>query len=150
MTEQDLLATAKAQIEAFNDADWDLWRTLVAPNCVNVEVGTQRKLVGHDENIESMKGWKSAFPDVKGTVKNAYVSGDTVVLELTWSGTHNGPLHGPGGIIPASGRHQSTDAVFISDHQDGVIVHSRHYFDMMTLLKQIGAMPGEETESAGA
>ena len=150
MTEQDLLAQAKAQIEAFNDADWDHWRTLVAPNCVTEEVGTQRRLVGHDENIESMKGWRTAFPDAKGTVNRALVSGDTVVLELTWRGTHDGPLHGPGGVIPATGRSQSTDAVFITDHTDGKIIRGRHYFDMMTLLEQIGAMPGEATESAGA
>ena len=150
MTEQDLLSIAKNQIEAFNDADWDLWRTMVAPNCVVEEVGTQRKLVGHDENIASMKGWRTAFPDVKGTVKNALLSGDTVVLELTWSGTHDGSLEGPGGIIPATGRHQNTDAAFIAKFSDGLIVHVRHYFDMMTLLAQIGAIPGETAETAGA
>ena len=150
MTEQEILSAAKAQIAAFNDADWDLWRTLVAPNCVTQEIGTQRRIVGHDENIESMQGWRSAFPDVKGTVQNAYASGDTVVLEITWTGTHDGPLQGPDVVIPASGRYQETDAVFIAEFADGLIVNARHYFDMMTLLKQIGAMPGESAESAGA
>jgi hypothetical protein len=27
--------------------------------------------------------------DSKGTVTNAYASGDTVTLEITWQGTHN-------------------------------------------------------------
>ncbi len=37
-----------------------------------------------------------------------------------------------------------------TDHSDGMIVQARHYFDMMTLLAQIGAIPGETAESAGA
>ena len=40
------------------------------------------------------------MPDVKGSVTNAVASGNTVVLEVTWEGTHTGPLAGPKGAIP--------------------------------------------------
>ncbi len=81
------------------------------------------------------------MPDIKGTVTNAFASGDTVALEITWEGTHTGPLEGPGGTIPASGRRQVTPSAFIFTFQADKIKESRNYFDIMTLLQQIGAMP---------
>ena len=37
------------------------------------------------------------MPDVKGTVTNAFASGKKVTLEVTWEGTHTGPLTGSAG-----------------------------------------------------
>ena len=42
--------------------------------------------------VELFKGWKTAFPDAVGTVKSAVGSGHTAALEVTWKGTHTGPL----------------------------------------------------------
>ncbi len=50
-----------------------------------------------------------------------------------------GPLATPDGEIPASGKHQTTPAVLISDYDGDQLKESRHYFDMLTLLQQIGA-----------
>jgi ketosteroid isomerase-like protein len=45
------------------------------------------------------------------------------------------------GTIPASGKHQETPAAVFYAFAGGKIKASRHYFDAMTLLKQIGAEP---------
>ena len=81
------------------------------------------------------------MPDVKGTVTNALASGDSVVLEITWEGTQTGPLEGPGGTIPPSGKRQVTPATWVFDFEGDSVKESRHYFDMLSFLEQIGAMP---------
>ena len=60
---------------------------------------------------------------------------------MTWKGTHTGPLATPQGTLPASGKRQKTPAAFFFTFEGDKIKESRHYFDSMTLLKQIGAQP---------
>ena len=87
------------------------------------------------------KGWKQAFPDAAGAVTSAFASGDTAVLEVTWKGTHTGPLTTAEGTIPASGKRQEVPAAIFYTFEGDTIKESRHYFDSLTLLKQIGAQP---------
>ena len=61
------------------------------------------------------------------------------VLEVTWKGTHTGPLTTAEGTIPASGKRQETPAVCVFTFEGGKINESRMYFDAMTLLNQVGA-----------
>jgi len=70
--------------------------------------------------------------------------GDTVVLEVTWKGTQNGPLETPGGIIPPSGKQWTVQAAQVIKIQNGKIKEFRQYFDLLTLLQQIGAAPAQQ------
>ena len=60
---------------------------------------------------------------------------------MNWNGTHTGPLTTAEGTIPASGKHQETPAAFFFTFTGDKIEQSRHYFDSLTLLKQIGVQP---------
>ncbi len=104
-------------------------------------MGTERKFEGPEKIVELFKGWKQAFPDAVGTVTSAVASGDKAALEVTWNGTHTGPLATAEGTIPASGKRQETPAAYFFTFDGNRIKDSRHYFDAMTLLKQIGAQP---------
>ena len=141
MGEQDVIRLARDAVDAFNESDWDRSRAQLTANTVYNELGTQRSLKGSDEIIKALQGWKQAMPDVKGTVTNSVASGNTVTLEVTWRGTHTGPLESPAGTIPASGKSQTTRAAWILDYDGDKVKESRHYFDMVTFLTQIGAMP---------
>ncbi len=141
MGEEDAIRLARDVVDAFNQSDWDRSRAQLTADTVYNELGTQRTLRGSDEIIESMKGWKQAMPDAKGSVSNSIATGNTVTLEIVWTGTHTGPLVGRAGTIPASGKRQTTPAAWIIEFDGDKIKESRHYFDMVTLLTQIGAMP---------
>ena len=141
MAEQDLIRIARDVVDAFNASDWDRSRAALTPTSVYNELGTQRSLKGTDEIIEAFQSWKEAMPDVKGTIENCVASGTTVTMEVIWNGTQTGPLTGPTGTIPASGKSQTTPAAWVFDFDGEKIKESRHYFDMVTLLTQIGAMP---------
>jgi len=139
MAEQDLIATARETIEAFNASDWDRLRALLNEDSVYNELGTQRQFQGPDAFVEIMQGWRAAFPDVEGTVTNAIASGNTVALEISWQGTHTGPLESPGGTIPASGKAlvMSTQVIVFEGNK---VKENRQYFDSLTLLQQMGVV----------
>jgi steroid delta-isomerase-like uncharacterized protein len=140
-TADKMIQIAREQVDAFASGDWERLRAGLASDSRYDELGTQRKIEGPEQIVELFKGWKQAFPDAVGTVTSACASGDKAVLEVTWKGTHTGPLTTPDGTIPASGKRQETPAAIVFTFEGDKIKESRHYFDSMTLLKQIGAQP---------
>ena len=70
---------------------------------------------------------------------NAIESGQQVVLEVTWEGTHTGELATPQGTIPPSGKRQKTPGALVFEYHNGELKESHHYFDMLTFLQQFGA-----------
>ena len=138
MPQQSPIDIAKAPVIAYNEKNWEAIRAAVAPGIVYDEVGTQRKVQGVNDLIMTWLGWATAIPDSRATVHAAFTSGDTVVLEMTWRGTQTGPLQTPTGTIPATGKRieiRSCQVVEIANDKAQAI---RHYFDMMTLLQQLG------------
>lgn len=141
MAEQDVIRAARAVVDAFNASDWEKCKAAMTEDSVYDEVATSRTLRGVGEVIPVWQGWKEAMPDVKGTVTNACAAGNTVVLEVTWKGTHTGPLQGPSGTIPATGKQQTTRAGWVLSFDGGKIKESRHYFDMLSFMQQLGLLP---------
>jgi steroid delta-isomerase-like uncharacterized protein len=135
---QSLIDAAKAVDIAYGEKNWNAVKASVAPGFVYDELGTQRKIPGVDQFITTLQGWAAAFPDSKATFHNAHVSGNTVILELTWRGTHKGPLQMPGGQISATGKTIEIPACQVIEIADGKAKTIRHYFDMVTMMRQIG------------
>jgi len=138
MPQESLVDIAKAPIIAYNGKNWDGVRASMSLGVVYDEVGTQRRFQGVDDVIAAWRGWATAMPDSKASFDAALTSGDTVVLELTWRGTHTGPLHTPGGDIPATGKKFEVRACQVVDIANNKPQVMRHYFDMTTLMKQLG------------
>ncbi len=135
---QAIVDAASAPILAYNAKDWDeVARTLTA-DAVYDEVANRRTARGASDVVTMWKGWGEAMPDSNGTIESALVSGNTVILELTWRGTHTGPLRTPGGDLPATGNTFAVRACMIVDVSDGQVRVMRHYFDMATMLAQLG------------
>jgi steroid delta-isomerase-like uncharacterized protein len=141
MAEQDLIKVARGLVDAFNGSDWEGCRAALTADSLYDEVGTSRRLQGVAEIIQGLQGWKGAMPDVKGTVTNALAAGNTAVLEVTWHGTQTGPLPGPSGTLPATGKQQTTRSGWLLNFDGGKIKESRHYFDMLSFMQQLGALP---------
>jgi steroid delta-isomerase-like uncharacterized protein len=141
LSPQALTNIAKALIEAYNDRNWEKAKASITPDFVYDEVATRRKLTGADETLEAWKGWAQAFPDSKGSFQGTHVAEDgTVVLEVTWTGTHQGPLQTPKGPIAPTGRRIEIRACAVVEIAGEKARTQRHYFDMATLLQQIGVM----------
>ncbi|MGZ3440406.1 MAG: ester cyclase [Polyangia bacterium] len=132
---------ARKILDLFAKADWKTYRTMIEDNIVYEEEATRRRIQGADQLIEVLKAWKAAFPNLRATEKQHIASGDAVVSEVEWEGTHQGTLTGPFGTIAATNRSGKTPAVLVVRFENGKMRELRHYFDMMTLLAQIGGLP---------
>jgi steroid delta-isomerase-like uncharacterized protein len=137
---QALIDAAKAPIEAFGRQNWDEVRSSLAPNFVYEEVATGRKTQGPEESIFLMQGWAQAFPDCKATFHDAFASGTSVLLEVTWKGTHQGLLQTPAGTIKPTGKSIEIRACLVNDMSGEKLRSQRHYFDMATMYQQLGLL----------
>ena len=100
-TTDKMVKIAREQVDAFNSGDWERVRAGLASDSRYDELGTERKIEGPEKIVELFKAWKTAFPDGAGTVTSVVSSANTVALEVTWTGTHTGPLTTAEGTIPA-------------------------------------------------
>jgi len=133
-----LIDAAKAPALAYGDKNWDKLRSAVTSDHRYDEVATQRNANGADAFVDLCRGWAAAFPDSKPDFRNAVAGGDTVVLELTWTGTHTGPLATPNGEVAPTGRSINIRAVQVVEVRDGKAASTRQYFDMATMMSQLG------------
>jgi steroid delta-isomerase-like uncharacterized protein len=140
MADESILEVAKSQLIAFNDKNWGAAKEVLATDTVYDEVATQRRIQGVEEALSAWKGWAKAFPDAKGNIDKETVSGNTVVIELTWRAIQTGPLQLPGKDLAATGKKVELRACEVIDVSDGKVKTLRHYFDLSTLLRQLSVM----------
>jgi steroid delta-isomerase-like uncharacterized protein len=136
-----MLDLIRRQLAAFNAGDWTTLAALLDEDVVYDEKGTSLRCEGRDETLEAMQNWRRAFPDAKGTVTNAYIGEDNVILELVWEGTHRGVLEGVLGKISPTGRGGKLQACEIFTVRGDKIVEIHHYFDQLSILAQLNVLP---------
>jgi steroid delta-isomerase-like uncharacterized protein len=142
MTDQETIQLAQEMIDAHNAHDNGRLGATVTDDFIYDEFGTQRSVRGRQAWLDIWQGWRQAFPDVKGAITNIFVSGTHALAETVWEGTFQGALATPGGTIAATGKrleHFPVAFVYVVDGGKFKEVHL--YFDLMSLLQQIGAMP---------
>ena len=138
----NVIETAKASVIAYNEKNWDKVRAVVVEKAVYDEKATGRRVQGINQIIEAWQRWGKAIPDSKATFVGEYASGDTAILEMVWKGVHTGSLQTPTGTIPPSNKPIEVPACQVVKVSGGKVQSVTHYFDMVTLLTQIGAMKG--------
>ena len=139
--ESDAARLGADVVEAFNQSDWKRLRARLSDDVMYEETGTGRRITGADEYVQLCQGWKQAFADVAGTIQRSATNGELAALEIVWEGTHTGPLPGPAGIIPPTGRRSPVQATMWFETGGGKVTQVRHHLDMMHLLQAIGALP---------
>jgi steroid delta-isomerase-like uncharacterized protein len=138
----DILEVGKEQMEAAAAGDWERYKRCLADDVKYEEVATRSAVTGKDQYLSFAKKWWTGFPNLRSEVHRVFVSGDTLISEIEWIGTHTGPFAGPFGTIPPTHRRIALRAVVVSRYVDGKVAETHHYFDMLTALAQIGALPG--------
>jgi steroid delta-isomerase-like uncharacterized protein len=131
----------KKHIADFSASNWNDYKAACAPDIVYEELATGTRVQSADEYLKAVQKWKRAFPDAKGNITRATTSGDQVVVEVSWEGTQSGPLEGPMGAIPPTNKRVRVSAVIVNTVKNGKISESRHFFDMLSLLTQLGVAP---------
>jgi hypothetical protein len=89
--------------ETFNAHDIKGFAEVLADDVVFEAPGGVRG-EGRAACAEFFGSWFIAFPDTHVEVHSVHFVDDVTVEEGTFTGTHNGVLHGPMGDIPPTGR----------------------------------------------
>ena len=122
--------------------DIDSAMSVMHDNCVNHDMGTGQVMEGLDENRADMENWTNTFSDMKVEVLNHVESGDTVVTEMKMSGVNTGDMEMPDGSkIPATGKSIEMNGCQVAKFQDGKIIKATQYYNMMSMMAQLGLMP---------
>jgi steroid delta-isomerase-like uncharacterized protein len=135
----DRIGTAGEFIHCYDKKDWAGLKGHLTSDTVYDERATERRLEGQGAVLEAFQGWGKAFPDSFGKITNAFATGEEVLLEIEWQGTHTGPLPMPTGVIAASNKKVMIPAAMVFTFSGDKVKSARHYFNLLTLLRQIGA-----------
>tara|TARA_A100000164_G_C21542725_1_gene601301 strand:+ start:143 stop:562 length:420 start_codon:yes stop_codon:yes gene_type:complete len=128
--------------ESMSSGDIDSAMSVMHDNCVNHDMGTGKAMEGLDENRADMENWTNTFSDMKVEVLNHVESGDTVVTEMKMSGVNTGDMEMPDGSkIPATGKSIEMNGCQVAKFQDGKIIKATQYYNMMSMMAQLGLMP---------
>jgi steroid delta-isomerase-like uncharacterized protein len=92
------------------------------------------------EISEYLNTFFADVPDFKIEIKTVFGSDDWAGSEVISSGTH---VHSSLPGVPSTGRTFSLRAIGIFQLHKGKISHQSEYYNLVTLLQQIGVMPGQ-------
>ena len=120
---------------------WDNWNLGVADDLLTDDYHLHTPGVPVPLDRETTKQvvamYGASFPDLKHTVDEMIVEGDTVGARWTVRGTHRGEFQG----IPATGKAVNLSGVTFHHLRGGKISETWLSFDTAVLLQQIGAVP---------
>ena len=125
--------------QTFNDHDIDGFAEVLADDVIFAAPGARGE--GKGPCVEFYGGWLNAFSDGHVDVHDVHVLDDVAVEEGTFSGTHDGVLHGPMGDVPPTGRAVSLDYIQVLRFRDGKHVSFNLMFDRLLMLEQLGLIP---------
>ncbi|MEW5959646.1 MAG: ester cyclase [Chloroflexota bacterium] len=140
MSAQENAKIARIVYEKFNSRDFEGAVAYVAANYEGLNVPLGTTLHGPDGFRQFMQGWATAFPDSRVEVTNLVAGEEGVVVEFRGRGTHTGPLIGPTGEIPATGREVNVSFCDVLRIENSKITSIHTYYDAATMMGQLGLM----------
>jgi predicted ester cyclase len=113
----------------------------MAVNLQEKKTYVSNSAAGKPAILAQLKVWHTAFPDAKADVTSQLTEGDQVLTEVTFRGTHTGPLAGAMGTIPPTGKRTELSMAIVNWFRNGKVQRERAYFDLAGLMQQLGIAP---------
>ncbi|MBC8217213.1 MAG: ester cyclase [Planctomycetes bacterium] len=133
----DLLAIADAVDNALNAHDLDQWLSYFTDDGVFDFAPLPTPLNGKEEMRAFFAATFEGFPDFGTTEGRVLAAGNTVVVEHSTSGTHQGVWNG----IPPTGNTSPMPHIDIYEFEADKVKQLTTYADMAGVMIQLGAMP---------
>lgn len=142
MSEKENLTSVEQIFDSLNSRDFGADDELYAAGYQYDAPGTPGGL-NLEQAREYVNGFITAIPDLHFKLKTKVAQGDFVAVSWVSTGTHSGPLRTPtGDTIPPTNKKVTGTGSSFYEFRDGKIINSQVYWDMASLLAQIGMMPG--------
>ncbi|HEX5499231.1 MAG TPA: ester cyclase [Thermomicrobiales bacterium] len=129
----------KAVVRRFVDEFWSRGNLAAADEMMTRDAIIHEPVTGTPADLKAVAvAIRAAFPDWQATVEEMLVDGDRVAERWTGHGTHRGEFQG----IPPTGKRVAVPGVVFYRIANGKIAEFRGQFDRMSLLQQLGVIPG--------
>lgn len=140
-----------ADFEGFVQAYAAAWSTqnverilsFFTEDCVYEDVALDAVNTGKQELEAFLRATFAAIPDFRIEPKAAFAAGTQVANEWVMSGTQTGPFPG----IPATNKWFSVRGASIMEVEQGRIRRNTDYWNLATLLQQVGVLPQTPPQS---
>ena len=138
MSEDNIAAARRILEEAFNQGNLDAIDEVCAEGFVDHDpvMGDQDR----EASKQTIASYREAFPDIEITVEDAFAADDKVVMRWSGNGTFENEFMGQ---QPTHQRGDPVRGISIDRFEDGKLVESWAMWDVMTFMKNIGAIPSE-------
>ena len=153
MAAQENVALARSLFDLYNNRQSDpawLEKSIAAfaADAEDVDVPSGTTLHGPDGHKRITLFFAENFPDLRVELTNAFATEDQVALEGAWCWNDNGPLPLPAGALPRMRRAGKLRFCSLFQIKKGKIAGHHSYYDMLTLMEQLGFAPvtGQATE----
>jgi steroid delta-isomerase-like uncharacterized protein len=124
---------------AWSAQDRDRLAAIFTDDCVYEDETMGVLTRGKAELKAFADGIFAAIPDFAVELSSRFTAGSWAAMEWIMSGTHRGDLPG----LPATGKPFALRGASILELSSGRLARCTDYWDMESLLRQIGAMPSE-------
>jgi steroid delta-isomerase-like uncharacterized protein len=132
-------------VEVTNQGKLEVADELLAPEYVCHDPNSEAGGVRADALKESITYFRNALADMRFEIEDMITEGDKVVTRWTLRGTHRGELFG----VNSTGEQVGMSGIVISRVADGKIVEEWDEYDLLGLMRQLGAVR-EPQSSPGA
>jgi steroid delta-isomerase-like uncharacterized protein len=140
---QDNAAIIRELFDAFNDRDLDRAASMVSEDFELVDFAAEGQVFRGPQGLRQwLQIFLTALPDATTEPTNVVATGgDWVFTEFLGRGTHTGPLVGPAGTIPPTGRRIELPVGELLRVENGKVTLGHVYYDGATLMRQLGVFP---------
>jgi steroid delta-isomerase-like uncharacterized protein len=141
LQEQNKALAKRAFEELLSKGRFELAEQLYAKDFVNHGI---HRDIGLNEDQAALKGWHQAFPDISIVPEKLIAEGDLVTIYWIARGTNTGTGNG----LPATGKKAEQAGITIWRIVNGKIKEEWSAFDQLSMMQQLGLLPGQKPSEA--
>ncbi|WP_448642607.1 ester cyclase [Geodermatophilus sp. URMC 63] len=136
---EEVRTLVRGLADAMNTRRLELLDDVLAPDVVrHCRATPHLSITDREQFKEFLRQDAEIFPDNVQTFTQVLVDGDRAAVRATYEGTQTGPM----GPFPPSGEKASSDFAGVFRVRDGRIAEMWLVWDNVTVLSQLGHLPG--------
>lgn len=144
MSVEENLRLMKTLDDAWNAQDWDTFSKRHAENAAVFWPGQPEPTKGRKAHLKEAMEFFKTFPDnhvANNPYKILFGQGDYTCSVGMITGTMKGTMKSPDGkTIPPTNKKFGVELCTVAHWKNGEILEERLFYDLMTVMKQIGLM----------
>ena len=139
MNDNDLIKLNESMIESWNRHDTKKFQTYLDEHIVWRDTGNPEPIKGKEGAGNFLNMWSTAFPDFRIRPLNKVVSGDSIAVEIEFTGTNTGPMKmGDQPEMPATNRNVTNRGCYFAKAKNGRFIEVHTYPDLAGMMVQLG------------